>query len=49
MQAVRKLPVAELFQQQTKEVVLATGVTIAVFGLFYFVIVYLPTYATRVL
>jgi len=49
MPAVRKLPVAELFQQQTKEVVLATGVTIAVFGLFYFVIVYLPTYATRVL
>jgi len=46
MRAVRKLPVAELFQQQTKEVVLATGVTIAVFGLFYFVIVYLPTYVS---
>jgi len=47
--AVRKLPVAELFQQQAKEVALATGATIAVFGLFYFVIVYLPSYATRAL
>src|SRR6185295_880180 len=48
-QGVRKLPVAELFQQQAKQVALATGATIAVFGLFYFAIVYLPSYGTQVL
>ena len=48
-QAVRKLPVAELFQQQAKQVALATGATIAVFGLFYFAIVYLPSYGAQVL
>jgi metabolite-proton symporter len=47
--AVRKLPVVELFQQQAKQVALATGATIAVFGLFYFAIVYLPSYATKAL
>jgi metabolite-proton symporter len=48
-QTVRKLPVAELFREQTREVALATGATIAVFGLFYFVIVYLASYATQTL
>lgn len=48
-QAVRKLPVAELFQQQARQVARATGATIAVFGLFYFAIVYLPTFGTQAL
>jgi len=48
-QGVRKLPVAELFRDQAKQVALATGATIAVFGLFYFAIVYLASYGTQVL
>lgn len=46
---VRKLPVVELFRKQTKELVLATGSTIAVFGLFYLAITYITTYGTTTL
>jgi len=44
---VVKLPVVELFRRQCKEVVLATGSTIAVFGLFYLGITYMTTYGTQ--
>lgn len=43
---VVKLPVVELFTTQRRELVLATGSTIAVFGLFYLGITYLMSYGT---
>lgn len=43
---VVKLPVVELFTTQRRELFLATGSTIAVFGLFYLGITYLMTYGT---
>lgn len=43
---VVKLPVVELFSEQRSELFLATGSTIAVFGLFYLGITYLMSYGT---
>jgi metabolite-proton symporter len=45
--AVVKLPVVSLFTRQWREVVLATGSCIAVFGLFYVGITYLTTFGTQ--
>jgi len=46
---VRKLPVVDLFREQTKELVLASGSTIAVFGLFYLAITYMASYGIQTL
>lgn len=44
-----KFPVVDLFREQRREVLLATGSTIAVFGLFYLSITYMATYGTQTL
>ncbi|MFZ6648594.1 MFS transporter [Undibacterium sp. TJN25] len=46
---VRKFPVVSLFRDQSRELVLASASTVAVFGLFYLAITYVTSYGTQTL
>lgn len=44
-----RLPIGELFSQQTRVLLLASGGSIALFALFYVVVAFLPNYGTQTL